>query len=232
MFDRLLERNDVRLEDLVEADNLVRVDWFPRPDARAAAYQEIFATSGPLQFRWLKLLDRALRQGDADRDAVNSNPLKRAWIWSLRDVVVYHEPSAGWYVRPDVYWQLFESYKAAPWAEELAWVASEHVNLGDECHLECALRLIVDGPLQYWTRFPSGEHVGEAIARATALTSAARDTDCDDVTSTWRERAVTAAVLRTLIDRIRNSLLSVQLAAARDIVTFLDDVAGRCLRRH
>jgi hypothetical protein len=171
-----------------------------------------------------------LREDDAQRDAVNGDPLKKAWIWSLRDLVEYHEPSGGWYVRPLVYWSLFERYKEASWADELAWVASQHVTLGDECDLPCALRLIVDGPLQYWTRFPRGAHVDEALERATGLASAARDSDCDDVTSTRQESRAARAVVQALIVSIRNSFGGIQAAATRDLIESLDDATRRCVK--
>jgi hypothetical protein len=230
MLDRLLERNDIGFEDLVEASNLLRVDWFPRTDPRVetATYAEVFAMSGSLQFRWLRLLDRALRTGDFQADAVNGNPLKKAWMWSLRDLVVYHEPGGGWYVRPEAYWNLFQSNKSASWADELAWVASEHVRLGDECDLTCSLRLIIEGPLQYWARLPKGERVADAVQRAASRANALRDRSCDDSFASPQERRNRPSVVQMLIEQIRNSLDNVQIGGKRNLLDSLDDVGRRC----
>ena len=155
ILDHILARKDVTFDEYVEAENYLMEE----PAWRSEAGRK--KVSGLLPFRWLQLLDRALRSSELN--AIPQSPLLRAWILSHGDLVDLFGPTEEWYVRDHFYWQLFEANKGAPWAEELAWFASTLPVQHDECFTKCVLGGYVGGRLpQYWKRFPAGPHIAHS----------------------------------------------------------------------
>jgi hypothetical protein len=228
VLDRLLRRSDLRFEAYVEAENLLTSDGFLSPDGRRN-YAGTFAASGLLQFRRLQLLDRALALSAAQKQAVDRDPLKTAWMTSHQDLVAFFEPAGRWHVRPQAYWSLLERNADALWADDLAWTAAGHTSGVDECYSDCALQLIVDGPLQYWIRFPHGAHIVEALRRATELASGVAAMACSDRDPAHPERKTESPVPHAVVEQISSSLADVTPGNTRDILRSLAEAERKCV---
>ncbi len=88
-------------------------------------FSSALAPSGLLQFRRLRIIDRASSLRSAYLDSVAKDPMTHAWFLSREDLLKYFEPDGRWYLKPEAYWSLYEKNKQAPWAEELAWAAAQ-----------------------------------------------------------------------------------------------------------
>lgn len=228
MVDHLLQRKDhVTFEESVEADNLLTSDR--SYSHSASTYAQTVVASGLLQFWRLSLIDRAVAGRDAGRDAVASNPLKAAWMASHRDLVRYFEPGARWYLGAEPYWDVYERFKDATWADELAWTAAQHTRPTDECYSDCVLQVrIIDGPLQYWTRLPNGRAIAIALERATSMAKYAAEMACYGRDAARAERESQSPVPRPLLEQIRNSLANVTAPEKSALLGYLNDAERKC----
>ena len=107
------------------------------------------------------------------------NPLTGWWLSSHADLIYYYSPAGGWVLPPEPYWELYEKYRLEPWAEELAWTAAQVGIPADECYAECALKILSRTYEQYWTRYPKGTFISEAIEKASSISSYASAPDCE-----------------------------------------------------
>ena len=123
----------------------------------------------------------------------------------------YFEPDDEWYIRPEPYWSLFEKNKDAPWAEEIANTVGLRVIPSDECYSECALSKIVQGPLQYWTRYPNGKSIHEALQKAISHATYAVET------------SIYNAPPQPTLNEIRRSLANVTVPEKRRLLDLLDE---------
>ena len=181
----------------VEPDVVIRMRDSLRhrgPDDRGLWQSEDGSVS--LGHRRLAIIDRAAHSGDGPRLGYD-DPLKRAWARGHTDMLREFEPAGHWYVPSEMYWNLYDRYKDAPWADELAWAAAQATQPGDECYTNCHLGMIVAGPLQYWTRLPRGAAIGQALREAIARAGYAMQKSSYETPE------------RGLLDQIRNSLSSV-----------------------
>ena len=201
LVDHMLRRKDrVAFAEYVEAENLLL-------DPR---YLPVLRSSGFLQFRRLAIIDRAAHSGDGPRLGYD-DPLKRAWARGHTDMLREFEPAGHWYVPSEMYWNLYDRYKDAPWADELAWAAAQATQPGDECYTNCHLGMIVAGPLQYWTRLPRGAAIGQALREAIARAGYAMQKSSYETPE------------RGLLDQIRNSLSSVTAPEKSRLLELLDE---------
>jgi hypothetical protein len=200
--DHILQRRDpVTFGEYIEAENLLLND----------AFSSSLLSSGLLQFRRLQIVERVTRLPSAYGRIVFMDPLKRAWFIAHRDFLRYFEPDDKWFIRPEPYWSLFEKNKDAPWAEEVASTVGLRVIPSDECYSDCALSKIVQGPLQYWTRYPNGKSIQEALRKAVSLATYAVETSIYN-----------APPLPTL-NEIRHSLANVTAPERRRLLDLLDE---------
>jgi hypothetical protein len=221
MLDHHLARTDVQFEQYVELDNLLT-----DPDRQHISGDEKLATSGLLQFKMLQLLDRILSGPQGDVTIVGADPLKKAWMLAHSTKVAYFEPSGTWSVRAQPYWKVFERNKNASWAEDVAWVASQHVRGTDECYSACILAIhIIEGPLQYWRRFPTGARVADAIQQATKSAEYVAALACYD-----NVRLGQSPVPHQLVQQVRTSLAKVMHRGKRDILKYLDEAERKCAK--
>jgi hypothetical protein len=221
LIDHMLQRRDkVPFAEFVVAENLLSGDL----------YRDVVRSSGLLQFRKLLLVDRAVRSADAPIGGNEpKDALKKAWALAHEAQGLLHvDPfGGGWYVPSEPLWKLYEMYKDMPWGDDLAWTAAQHTSPTDECYSNCVLKLkIIDGPMQYWTRLPTGKAIREALQKAIADAKYVAELACDDKNPTQASLAVSAP----LLNQIRNSLSSVTAADKPQLLDYLAQ-AEACSRQ-
>ncbi len=202
------EGNAAGFEDDVEVENLL------------IHYSSVVMSSGLLQFQHLNLIAQAVSL-ESGR-SLDRQPLKKAWVLSHRDVVFYFDPDDRWYIRPQPYWTLFEKYKQASWAEDVAWRAANVTMPSDECYANCILNQVEETYMQYWTRYPDGTKVDEALAKAAPMAKAAADIACQD------KRETDYSVPRSLLEELRNSLVNVQAPGKQAFLQYLEETERKC----
>jgi hypothetical protein len=215
--DHVLGRtDDVPFEDYVAVENLLlQTGTAPHYDDR------VLASSGLLQLRRLQIVQRAIADPALSGPGAPRAPLSRAWIFAHRDIVWNFEPAAQWVIRPETYWALFEQYRSEPWAEEIAWAAAKTRVLTDECYEGCVLDGLHRTYARYWTSFPRGTFVDEALTTAFEPARYAAGLGCVDGAS---DR------LRQLLTAIRASLDEVTAPGRRALVEQLDAIERACRR--
>jgi hypothetical protein len=205
MVDHQLARKDVRFVQYVQLDNLLS------------------ETSGQLDFKLLQLLDQVLSGSEGTREAIGADPLKQAWVRSHSSLVSYFDPSGQWSVLTKPYWDVYERSKGESWTEEFAWFASQHGPGTDECYSDCVLSVkIIQGPLQYWSRFPTGVHIAEAIQQGAEFAKYAASMACYEKDE--------SPVPKDLVEHIRTSLVPVVHLGKQDILKSLDEAERACRR--
>jgi hypothetical protein len=204
MADRILARTDtVSFEDYVAVHNLVR--YAAARYGSVASYSlgpPIFDRSPLLQLRRLQLVDRAssaisLR---TTREELWRDPLGMAWVFSNQDALRYFEPGDGWFVFADKYWDLYEQYQHTTWAEEMAWVAARSHYPRDECDGPCVLQDLARTHARYWTTYPNGRWVRDALGEAERLAAAGADRGC--VWSSAEDARDSSDLLRGTLDKV------------------------------
>jgi hypothetical protein len=160
VLDHALARKDVTFEELVAVEN-----YLIGTDARWKTEAGREQISGQLQFRWLQLISLAVGLGGFPSRA--SEPLVESWILNHGKLIEEFNPSEERYVPTEYFWKIYDSNPSAPWAEELAWFVANLPVQHDECETTCILGGYIENRvLEYWTRFPSGAHIAEALDSA------------------------------------------------------------------
>jgi len=210
---RALEpKNQWRFEDLVAAENLL-----------LGPYQSLLEKSGPLQYARLRIIARASGAADVRGYA----PLDQAWVLSHREYLGDDPFGGGLYVLAPPFWKLYETFKSAPWTDDLAWTASQLRRPTDECYSDCVLTFaIVDGPMQYWSRLPAGQHIVAALDAAAGAAKYASDMACyDGRKSPARSDSPVPA---GLVDSIRVSLARVTASEKLRLLQYLKEAEAKC----
>jgi hypothetical protein len=215
ILDHILARTDVTFDEFVAVENYL-IDSDPKWKSEAGRKQ----VSGLLQFRWLQLLSRALQT-----EGFNSNtpggfnqPLVEYWRLSHGELFDIFGPSGDWFVPTSYFWRVFEANKTATWVEELPWFVA-NLPVESECEADGACKLsadIVGRWLQYWTRFPNGPHLNEALAQAAMDARHVVDYPC-----------VGTEGLKVVAD-IRASLYEVMDPAKQEILKSLTEIERNC----
>jgi hypothetical protein len=208
-------RQDVgmRFDDFITVENLLLGRY-------AATLQE----SGLLQYRRLLIVEKA----NAMRDVLAEKPLEVAWALAHRDVLARDPFAAGLYQLAKPYWDLYDRFQTATWADELAWHAAQLRRPTDECYSDCVLTAgIIEGPMQYWRRLPRGKAIVPAIELAIKTAQYAADLACYD----RKERPVSQSespVPAPLLSEIRSSLALVTVDAKRQLLDRLAEAEAKC----
>lgn len=213
MLDRVLARDDVNFEEYVEVDNALQSADSPQ-DRKA------IDESGPIQFRRLQMIARAVWADGMDRVTVERNPLKLAWILGHKDILAYAEPDGHWYLRKEPYRVLLERYQSEAWAEDIAWALTP-AGPGDECYSVCALEQMAEGPLWYLSRCPAGAHAHEAMKDAAEQASYAAAMACS-------KEADDGHMPDGLLQKIRQGLSSIAMPEKQGILRSLDQIDRKC----
>jgi len=211
MVDHQLRRKKLTFEQFVELDNLVA-----DPNRRNIAGHQQLHTSGLLRFRMLQLLEQVLGPAQRNFGELEADPLRKAWLIAHDAQVSYYGPAGVWLVPGTAYWDIYEQNKNAKWAEEVAWIASQHGPSTDACETDCLLgSQLMGGPQQYWQRFPNGPHIAEALRYAADRARLAGT--CSEFDTT-----------RDLVEEIRTSLAKVTHPEKLQVLKSLDQLKRPC----
>lgn len=78
--------------------------------------------------------------------------------------IVYSDPSAQWYVRAPLFWDLHSKYTATPTGERIAWEAAKNPLPGEcEGYVNCHIFLLRMTDGEYLNFYPNGAHAAEAL---------------------------------------------------------------------
>jgi hypothetical protein len=173
-----------------------------------------------LQLRRLQLIERALAAPDAHQPAVEQDPLKLAWMHAHAEVADYYEPAGRWLLNTEVYWRLFEQHRGSDAAETIAWTAAQGSVPADECYASCQLEMIRLTYGRYWSEFPSGAHVEEAVQRAVEIAGHGASLGCQFEEESPRARELAAT--------LRSSLTPVATPGKQALLTHLTTIERAC----
>jgi hypothetical protein len=215
LVDRMLQGIDhARFEDYVAVDNLL-----------IGKYAWHLKQSGLLQYHRLLLV----KQVPIAYDSIADKPLVMAWLLGHRDVVEPSPYAADWMPLSQAYWEIYKRNKGQPWADELVWTAAQMGHDTDECTASCILEAkIIDGPLQYWTRFPRGRYISKALDDATEMAQYAAAAACQERTPGRPLSESDDYVSPKTVAQIRSSLANVAPAGKRRLLSLLDEVDRKC----
>src|SRR5712691_9565552 len=202
-------------EHLVAVDNLLLERTFRRP----RYFRAPPAVPPLLELRHLQIVDRAARTIDGRR-AAERDPLRNAWLLAHTEVT-HFEPGDLYYVRGSQFWALYERHRTSPLAEEIAWTAAERPVFTDECMTECHLSVLAQSYMPYWSQFPRGRHVLEAVANGVRVVARAARY-CPLVAAEYLQERPDQ--VRTLIGSLRESLLNVTVAGKDDLLRHLSEI--------
>jgi hypothetical protein len=213
--DHILARHDeVPFVEYVAVDNVLT--RMPRRSHDRAAIED----SPLLQLRRLQVIERALAAPDAQREPVEQDPLKMAWMHAHADVARFFEPAGRWLMDADVYWRLFEEHRGSDATEAIAWAAAQGTVPGDECYAACLLETIQRTYGRYWVELPRGAHVEEAVRRAGEIAAVGARLGCQ-----FPEEPPRA---RELAGTLRSSLAPVSAAGTQTLMTHLEAIERSC----
>jgi hypothetical protein len=92
-----------------------------------------------------------------------SNPYK-AFLKANDKSVVYSEPSAEWYIRSEIIWDLQKKYVSSPIAEDIAWIGAENPLPGEcEGYVNCYLFQLRESDAHYLELYPNGKRTAESL---------------------------------------------------------------------
>ena len=92
-----------------------------------------------------------------------ANPYK-AFLKANDKSVVYSEPSAEWYVRSEIIWDLQKRYSDSPIAEDIAWMGAENPLPGEcEGYVNCYLFTLRESDARYLELYPNGKRTAESL---------------------------------------------------------------------
>jgi DNA-binding winged helix-turn-helix (wHTH) protein len=148
-------------------------------------------------------------------------------IANHEDLVDHYNFGVRWYIPARHYWAAIDTDKTVDWADEVGWYAVGQPGDGDECMTGCTLDVIVAGPPRYWTRFPVGQHIADALGSGVKSAKYAAGLAGDDCKpSAFRERV--SEEIRTLTNEIRTSLAGLTRPEKLEILKSLDDIDRKC----
>lgn len=120
-----------------------------------------------LSFKRLLALRAALRAIPIEKS--QENPYKN-FTENNKDEIVFSEPSAQWYVRSDIFWQLHGANKDKPIGEEIAWQAAQNPIPGEcEGYVNCYLYMLRVTDAEYLNFYPNGKYSRQAVKNIAGL---------------------------------------------------------------
>ncbi|HXG91737.1 MAG TPA: SH3 domain-containing protein [Blastocatellia bacterium] len=131
--------------------------------ASAAGEANDANTRAALELARLKALQRA---GVAvPTNLQNQSPYKE-WLKANEQGLAFSEPSGGWLVKSDLFWELQKKYAALPFAEQIAWEGAMNP-LPGECEGDwlCEMHAWNRTMGVYVSLYPRGAHTEEAMDR-------------------------------------------------------------------
>ncbi|WP_419949735.1 hypothetical protein [Candidatus Palauibacter sp.] len=184
--------------------------------SRVGGHREVVDRSGLLSLRRLQVLEEVLltlrRFEPWEMDA-----LTRGWLSQLVDDVEYWSIGEMWAVRDEAFERVYEEHRDSPEAEDVLWELATGPALHDcESSFACwAKAEVLDRVGRYWTDYPRGRHVAEAVRRAAARLEQVgwSGRTCGD---NW------APIDRQALSDLRATLVDVAPSDAEPLTTLLD----------
>ena len=129
-------------------------------------HHDVVNASGLLSLRRLQVLAEVLKTFEP----YTADALMRGWAEQLADDVWYFGPGANWYVQDAAFQRLYEAHRDGPEGEEILWELATGPSPHDcEGEFACTARVeVLEKFARYWTDYPRGRYVGDAIAMAVA----------------------------------------------------------------
>ncbi|HEY4218736.1 MAG TPA: hypothetical protein VGM67_16455 [Gemmatimonadaceae bacterium] len=200
-------------EELVAVENLLITTYAPWVQQ-----------SGLLQYRRLLVVEKASEA----RDNGSDKPLEVAWLVSHATFLAQDPFASGYYPLSKPYWDLFDRYPTAAWADELAWHAAQLPIPTDECYSDCVLKFhLIDGPMQYWRRLPHGNAIAAAIADGIKAAAYADTLACYD-RKEHPGYPTDSPVPPAMVREIRSSLAAVTISSKKQLLDLLADAEAKC----
>lgn len=131
---------------------------------RAATTAKTPAAQGELELAYWRAIQIAL---SSDSFESHEKPPYSTWVKAQGENVFYSEPSGEYLINPDLLWQLADQHKDDSSGEAIAWQAA-NAFVGGECEgfISCMSARSLDMEGEYLKRFPQGNYVEKALARA------------------------------------------------------------------
>lgn len=95
----------------------------------------------------------------------------KAWTASLGNEIRLAQEGHAWAVSDEAYLNLYEKHRSDPFAEDIMWAfASESAGRDCEGGFACSVNeAVINRLARYWTDFPGGRHIAEAVEKARSL---------------------------------------------------------------
>ena len=117
----------------------------------------------------LKRLD-LLRVAIVGHNPRSASVRMRAWVTSLGDELTLAYEGSGWAVSDEAYLALYDKYRSDAFADEILWRYASESAWDCEGEFACSVEQGVNRRLaRYWTVFPGGRHIAEAIEGARTI---------------------------------------------------------------
>jgi hypothetical protein len=218
--DRFLASEEVRtLDHSLRVYNIL--------GSRHRGYRDIVDGSALLSLRRLQIMGEVLKRLEPHF----ADALLRGWAEQLVDDVRYFGPGGQWYVRDEAFQRLYDSHRGSPEAEDILWELVTGPSPHDcEGEFACTIGVtVVDKFARYWTDYPRGRHVGQAIDTAAAQLSgflqtceAARGAEPDSREAQWWEWTHWDPSGAEKSAELRETLANVPASDAEPLTTVLD----------
>ncbi len=114
-----------------------------------------------IEFKRLVDLQSALKKIPLNKQ--NKEPYKSLLRRNAK-LVIYSDPSAEYYVRSRLFWDLQKKYRTLPIAEDIAWAAARNPLPGEcEGFVDCNFSIIRSTDGEYLNLYPKGKHSKMAL---------------------------------------------------------------------
>lgn len=153
---------DIAQERLSKKEMLF-TDW---TDLYSFANQSLTQASAKTTRGWLELARLSALQGGMAQ--INFENEKESpyleWLAAHQEEAYHDEISGLWLVSAEKFWNLAEQHAYTQLGDEIAWAAAS-AQLGGECEgdVECNLRREGMTTIAYLQRYPTGDHIAEAL---------------------------------------------------------------------
>ena len=175
-----------------------------------------------LQFARLQVLQRSLNGQH------NSTANVEDWIQEQRESLVFNEPGGEWLVRADLFWELHETYRSLPLADDIAWEAA-NAPLSGECegYLPCVIQRLNATQGRYLNFYPTGKYASNALETITLTLKYFVE---DSFSQTYSRNEY--LMLQGRIKKLRTIVEKTSATETTSVLDLLDRITERYLRHN
>lgn len=193
--------------------------------SRHLGHRNVVNGSAILSLRRLQVLGEVLKTMQVG----SVDGLMRRWVEQLADDVFYS--FGAWYVRDEAFQRVYEAHRQSPEAEDILWELATGPSPHDcEGEFACAARVeVLEKFARYWTDYPRGTYVGQAVDLAAAslggflqTCDAARGAEPDSREARWWEWTYWDPSGAEVAAELRATLADVPPPDAEPLTTLLD----------